>query len=166
MVFCSVNPVVVFGPVENDDLSTSVQVLKRLVDGGMPLIPHFGIGVVDVRDVARIHRFALEAPDDRVRGERFAASNGFMWVEEMAKILRERIPDRARKVPTRRMPGFVMTMLAAFMPEMRQVKRNVGRVREVSGQHACEVFGFDYIPAADSIVDTVTSLFDKRIVEV
>ncbi|MGE0314088.1 MAG: NAD-dependent epimerase/dehydratase family protein [Lautropia sp.] len=165
MVFCSVNPVVVFGPVENDDLSTSVEVLKRLVDGGMPLIPHFGIGVVDVRDVARIHRFALEAPDEMVRGERFAASNGFMWVEEMATILRERIPDRARKVPARRMPGFMVAILAAFMPEMRQVKRSVGRVREVSGRHACEVFGFEYIPAADTLVDTVASLFDKGIVK-
>ena len=166
MAFCSVNPVAVFGPVANEDLSTSVEVLKRLVDGGMPMVPNVGIGVVDVRDVAKIHVLALEAPEDKVRGERFAASCRFMWVSEMAEILRERLPEaRAKKIPKRRMPGFMVSILAMFMPEMRQVKRNAGKRRDVSGAHVAEALGFTYIPADQTIVDTVDSLFDQGVVK-
>ena len=43
MIFCSVNPVAVFGPVENDDLSTSVEMVKQLIDGTIPTLPNMGI---------------------------------------------------------------------------------------------------------------------------
>src|SRR5204863_8107887 len=36
MVFCSVNPVAVFGPVTSDDLSTSVEIIKRMIEGAVP----------------------------------------------------------------------------------------------------------------------------------
>jgi len=47
-----VNPVGIFGPVLNEDLSTSIEIIKRMLEGSLPGAPRLYFGVVDVRDVA------------------------------------------------------------------------------------------------------------------
>jgi len=166
LVFCSVNPVAVFGPVYDNDLSTSVELVKKVVDGSIPLAPNMGICVTDVRDVAKAHVLAIEAPAEDVRGERFPTSQKFMWIREMADAVRERVPEYAAKVPTRPMPDWMVKFLALFMPEMRQIKGELGNVRDVSGRHTEEVLGFTFIPAEQTLEDTVRSLVEHGIVKV
>ncbi|MEO1045000.1 MAG: NAD-dependent epimerase/dehydratase family protein [Pseudomonadota bacterium] len=165
MLFCSVNPVAVLGPVENDDLSTSIEMVKKLMDGSIPLIPNMGIGVVDVRDVAKAHVLALEAAAEKVRGERFPASQSFLWMADMAETLRRRVPEYAKKVPSGNMPDFLVKLLALFMEEMKQVKGELGNLRDVDGTHTTRTLGFDYIPAEQSIEDTARSLVAHGIIK-
>lgn len=166
MVFCSVNPVAVFGPVVNDDLSTSIEMVKQMCDGSIPAIPNMGISVCDVRDVAEAHVRAIEAPADKVRGERFPTATRFMWMTEMGDAIRTRAPEFAAKVPTRKMPDWVVKLLAMFVPTMKQVKSELGNVREVSGTHTEEVLGFKFIDPEQSLEDTLRSLVDHGIVKV
>lgn len=165
MAFCSVNPVAVFGPVYDDDMSTSVELVKKIIDGSIPLIPDMGICVTDVRDVAEAHVRAIEAPAEKVRGERFPTSEKFMWIREMADVVRARVPEHAGKVPGRPMPDWLVRVLALFMDEMKQIKGELGNVRDVSGKHTEEVLGFTYIPAEQTLEDTVRSLVEKGIVK-
>ncbi|MXP43842.1 NAD-dependent epimerase/dehydratase family protein [Allopontixanthobacter sediminis] len=166
MVFCSVNPVAVLGPVHDDDLSTSIEFVRKALDGSMPMIPNVGVGIVDVRDVAALHVLALEAPDHLVRGERFAASGPFVWLADIARTLRENLtPLHARKVPTRRMPDFLVPVLALFMPEMRQLRTEMGRVREIDASNAMKTLGWTMIDSEKTILDTARSLIDQRIVK-
>ena len=166
MIFCSINPVAVFGPVYDHDLSTSVEMVKKIMDGSIPMAPNMGICVTDVRDVAEAHVRAIEAPADKVRGERFPTSQKFMWIEEMAETVRQRAPEFSAKVPTRRMPDFLVKILALFMPEMKQIKGELGNVRDVSGKHTEDVLGYRFIPAEQTIEDTVRSLAAHGIVKV
>jgi len=165
MIFCSVNPVAVFGPVYDDDMSTSVEIVKKLVDGSIPLIPNMGISVTDVRDVAEAHVRAIEAPADKVRGERFPTSEKFLWIREMADVVRTRAPEHAGKVPRKPMPNWLVRLLALFMDEMKQIKGELGNIREVSGKHTEEVLGFSFIPAEQTLEDTVRSLVARGIVK-
>ncbi|TNE29734.1 MAG: NAD-dependent epimerase/dehydratase family protein [Alphaproteobacteria bacterium] len=166
MVFCSVNPVAVFGPVYNDDLSTSIEMVKRIINGSIPLIPNMGICVTDVRDVAKAHILAIEAPADSVRDERFPTSVKFMWIGEMAECIRQRAPELSGKVPKRRMPDWLAHTLALFMPEMKQITGELGNVRDVSGKHTEEVLGFTFIPAEETLEVTARSLVERGIVKV
>lgn len=166
MVFCSVNPVAVFGPVENDDLSTSTEMIKQMCDGSIPALPHMGISVTDVRDVVRAHVLALEAPDEKVRGERFPTATKFMWMREMGEVLRRRAPELTGKVPTRAMPDWVVKLLAPFVPAMKQVRSELGNVREVSGRHTEEALGFTFIDPEQTLEDTLRSLVARGIVKV
>lgn len=166
MVFASVNPVAVLGPVVNDDLSTSIELVRKMMTGEIPALPEVGFGIIDVRDVARAHLLALDLPADTVRGERLPVQERFMWMAEIAAVLRTRTPDLARKVPTRKLPGIFVSLLAPLMPEMKQVKSELGRTRDVSGDHARAVLGMDFIPAADSIAATARSLVEQGIVQV
>ena len=69
-----VNPVGVFGPVLGPDFSTSIELVKRLLDGAMPGLPRVAYGIVDVRDVADLHLRAMSDP--AAAGERFLAVAG------------------------------------------------------------------------------------------
>ncbi|MEQ8412193.1 MAG: NAD-dependent epimerase/dehydratase family protein [Erythrobacter sp.] len=164
MAFCSINPVAVLGPVYDDDLSTSIELVRKLLTGEIPALPDAGFGIVDVRDVALAHVRALDAPAEAVRDGRFAVSDRFLWMRDIAAVLRERVPDLSAKVPTRRLPSTIVKLLAPFMADIRQVKTELGRHRDVSGAHAREVLGIDYISAADSIEATARSLVEKGIV--
>lgn len=166
MAFCSVNPVAVLGPVVNDDLSTSIELVRKMMTGEIPALPEVGFGIIDVRDVARAHLLALDAPAERVRGERFPVQERFMWMAEIAAVLRARTPELARKVPTRKLPGIFVTLLAPLMAEMKQVKAEIGRTRDVSGEHTRTVLGIDFIPAEESIEATARSLAEHGIVRV
>jgi nucleoside-diphosphate-sugar epimerase len=165
MVFCSINPVAVFGPVYDADVSTSIEIVKKVIDGSIPLIPNMGICVTDVRDVAEAHVRALEAPADKVRGERFPTSEKFMWIREMADTVRARVPEHAGKVPSRPMPDWLVRFLGLFMDEMKQIKGEIGNIRDVSGKHTEAVLGFTFIPAEQTIEDTVRSLVEKGLVK-
>lgn len=160
----TVNPSLVLGPVLAPDFSTSVEVVKRLMAGTMPGLPPIGFGVVDVRDVADLHVRALTAPG--IAGERFIASGPFMSVADVAQILRDRMGTEAAKVPTRRLPGWLVRVIAWFDPMVRQVAGEIGRTRATPATHARDVLGWIPRPAADTIADTARSLIDRGIVKV
>ncbi|MEZ5682988.1 MAG: NAD-dependent epimerase/dehydratase family protein [Novosphingobium sp.] len=60
MEFCTVNPVLVLGPLQSADFSTSLEAIKKMLEGSLPGLPRFGFGVVDVRDVADMHLRCLD----------------------------------------------------------------------------------------------------------
>ncbi len=47
-----VNPVGIFGPTLGQDYSSSIGLIKSLLDGAMPATPRMSFSAVDVRDVA------------------------------------------------------------------------------------------------------------------
>lgn len=156
--FVTVNPGLVVGPLLGTDFSPSLEVVKRVLEGAYPALPDLGLNLVDVRDVADLHVRALSAPD--ISGERFmaVAPHGFLRLMEIAAILRDRLPGHARKVPTRRMPNWLMRIVALFDPAIRQLIGELGKVRHAEPTHAMKVLGWRPRPAADSVVDTAESL--------
>ena len=164
MEFCTVNPAAVLGPVWSDDLSASIQVVKKLLEGALPGCPDLGWGLVDVRDVADLHVRALRAPN--MAGERFIASGPFLKMIDVARILKERLGPEAKKVPTRRLPDFIVRLSALWDPVVRQVLGELGKVRDADASHAKAVLGWTARPPEASIVDTARTLIDLGIVKV
>ena len=107
----AVNPGAIIGPLLSDDPSYSLQAIDRML-GGMPGVPKLGFSFVDVRDVADLHRLAMTAPE--AGGERFIAVERFLWMAEVGAVLRERLGERARKVPTRTVPNFLVRGMSLF----------------------------------------------------
>jgi dihydroflavonol-4-reductase len=166
IAFCSVNPVAVLGPVANDDLSASIEFVRRFLTGEIPAIPRIGFTVVDVRDVASLHVLALEAAPDKIRGERFACAAEFMWMEDMARVLREHMGADARKVPSRLMPTPILKLMALFSRDIRQIAGEVGKRKVVSGQHAKDLLGWTTLPVEQTVLDTARSLIAQGVVTV
>ena len=151
----TVNPGAIIGPVLNDDHSFSLQSVQRLLDG-MPAMPRLGFTFVDVRDVADLHIRALTDPAGG--GERFLATDEFLWVSDVAAILRERLGERASKVPTRVAPNFLVRAMSLFDGSLRSIVGDLGKTAYYSNAKARERLGWQPRPVADSIADTGESL--------
>jgi len=92
-----INPVGVFGPALGKDYSTSIGLIKHILDGAMTETPAFTFGVVDVRDVADIHLLAMVHPE--AKGERFlAAADGVMSMYDVAQLIKTERKDLAPKI--------------------------------------------------------------------
>lgn len=162
--FVSVNPGMVLGPVASSDFSASVELVKQLLDGSMPMAPDLGFPIVDVRDIADLHLRALETPG--LAGERFLGAGPFLKALEVAAILRERLGTRARKAPTRAMPDWLVSALALVNAEVRGIRGELGKVRNIDSSHARERLGWTMRPVADTIADTGESLIEHGVVKV
>jgi nucleoside-diphosphate-sugar epimerase len=162
--YVSVNPGLVLGPLLGSDFSPSLEAVKRVLEGAYPALPDLGFNLVDVRDVADLHIRALTAPD--MSGERFmaVAPNGFTRLTEIAAVLRDRLPGQSRKVPTRRMPNWIMRIVALFDPVVRQMIGELGKTRRAEPTHAMQKLGWAPRPVADSIVDTAKSMIALGVV--
>jgi nucleoside-diphosphate-sugar epimerase len=150
-----VNPGAIIGPVLNDDHSYSIQAIQRLLEG-MPAAPKLGFSFVDVRDVADLHIRAMTA--DAAGGERFIATDEFLWFGEVAAVLRERLGKAARKAPTRVAPNIVIRAMALFDGGIRSVVGDLGQRSWFTSDKARSRLGWTTRPVADSIEDTGRSL--------
>jgi nucleoside-diphosphate-sugar epimerase len=152
-----VNPTGVFGPVLGRDFSTSIELVKRLLEGSIPGLPQVSYGIVDVRDVADLHRRAMAEPAGA--GERFLAVAGrFMSVPEIAAVLRERMGDDAKKVPTRVLPNWVVRLVSRFDSSVKQIVPELGKAREASNAKAKSLLGWAPRPNEEAIVASGESL--------
>jgi dihydroflavonol-4-reductase len=154
-------PGAVFGPILSADNLGSVQVIGRLISGGMPAIPRLGFEVVDVRDLADVHIRAMLAPE--AAGERFIAVGDFVWMSEAAEILRSELPAAAAKVPTRNLPDPLFRLAAVFDRSLRSVLPALGRKHRHSPAKAERLLKFRPRPAAETIVSTAESLLAQGV---
>ena len=165
MEFVSVNPAMVLGPVDDPDFSPSVEAIRQLLDGSMPMAPDLGFAIVDTRDVADLHVRCLEEPG--LAGERFLAAGRFMKLIEVGEILRSGLPEgHARKVPTKVMPGWMVTVLSWFNAGLRSIKSEIGKSRHVDASHAQERLGWKTRDERSSILDCARSLIAQGVVKV
>jgi dihydroflavonol-4-reductase len=81
----AINPSFVFGPALEPDYGSSLEILYKLLKGKYPMMPKLGFEIVDVRDVAVLHRLAYEIP--QALGRRFLCSSGLIKDENRSGIL-------------------------------------------------------------------------------
>jgi nucleoside-diphosphate-sugar epimerase len=152
----TIQPGAIVGPVLGADRSYSLEAIARLLEGRMPGLPRLGFAFVDVRDVAALHVLAMTAP--QAGGQRLIAAGEFLWFSDVARILRERLGDDARKVPTRNVPNFVVRAMAMVDPGVRSVASELGHEARYSAENARQRTGWRPRPVEETIVDCARSL--------
>lgn len=158
----TVNPGAVLGPVLGHDFSASLEIVRKLLEGAVPGCPRMGWPLVDVRDVADLQLRAMTHP--RAPGERFLAAGEFLWMADIARVLRQRLPEAARKVPTRELPNWLVRLAALFDPVVASRLFELGKLRRASADKARAWLGWQPRPIEDSIVDCAESLIRHGIV--
>jgi dihydroflavonol-4-reductase len=151
----------IVGPALGDDRSYSLQAVERMLSGRMPGVPRLGFSFIDVRDVAALHVSAMTAP--AAAGQRLIAAGSFLWLSEVAAILRDRLGADADKVPRRGVPNFVVRALALFDPELRSVVGDLGQKTTFSLENAERRVGWSPRPVEETIVDCARSLLGHRV---
>jgi nucleoside-diphosphate-sugar epimerase len=149
--------VAVFGPVLGSDYATSILLVQRLMDGALPGLPRMCFGVVDVRDVADLHLRAMTNP--AAKGERFIAVAGdFMWIVEIAQVLKARLGDAAKRVPTRQLPNWMVRLASVRDSAVKQIIPELGKWKNATSEKARTMLGWSPRSREDSVVATAESM--------
>jgi len=159
----TINPVGVLGPVLGADYSSSIQLVKRLLDGSMPGCPRISFGVVDVRDVADLHLRAMVSP--AANGERFLAVAGkSVSLPDMAYLLRKSISSKSSKIPSLVLPDWLVKIYSLFDTEVAQIVIELGKAKEASNEKAKRLLGWSPRSNEESILATAKSLLKLGLV--
>jgi nucleoside-diphosphate-sugar epimerase len=130
--------------------------VERLLSGRVPGLPRLGFSIVDVRDVADLHIRAMTAPE--ASGQRFIAAANFAWMVDLAALLRARLGDAANKVPTRKVPDFVVRLAGLFDKNLASVVPRLGQKREFTSAKAQTMLGWRPRSVEDTVLDCARSL--------
>lgn len=158
----TMNPGLVLGPVQHAHRTTSMEVIRKLLSREMPAVPHIGFSVVDVRDVAIAHRLAMETSE--AAGNRYILAGEHLWMGDMAAVLAAEFVPRGYQVPTRRLPYWLMWMIARFDKAIGLALSLVGQQQLVTAGKAVAELGWGTRPAPQSITDSAESLLHYGVV--
>ncbi len=160
--YSSVNPGFVLGPALDRDIGTSAEIIQMFLRGKYPGAPRMAIPVVDVRDVARMQRLAIET--DAPSGGRYLGVADCQWLIEVSRAIRERLGSAARKAPTWELPDWAVKLVAVFDRTVRQAVPELGRELRVDNSLTRRTLGIEFIPAPEAAAAMAHSLVDLRLV--
>lgn len=157
-----VNPGFVLGPLLDSDVQTSSELVKRLLRRELPGCPQLGFAVVDVRDVAMMHRLAMETP--AAAGMRFICAGEHYWVQDIARTLAEEFGPHGYRVPTRMLPYWLLWVVGRVDPTVRMTLPYIGRRELVSHERAHNILGWSPRPLRETLADMGHSLIEHGVV--
>ena len=152
-------PGLILGPPLSLDMSTSLSVVTRMLDGKMAGAPRLSFAIVDVRDAADLHLLAMTSP--QAAGQRYIAGGPSLWFAEIAKVLRDRLGADAAKVPAKEIPNLMVRIAALFDPGLRSIVGDLGVQNQFSIDKARKL-GWKPRPVEDCIADTARALLALR----
>ena len=160
--FSTINPGFVLGPVLDADIGTSAEVIRMFLRGKYPGTPRLWFSVVDVRDVARMHRLALESPE--ASGGRYLAVSDAIRFLEIARPIREQLGAAARKVPRRELPNLLVRLIALVDRPVRTILPDLGLAFAVDNSRTRRSLGIEFIPVGQSAPAMAASLIELGLV--
>jgi nucleoside-diphosphate-sugar epimerase len=127
-----------------------------MLAGKPPRLLNLGLSIVDVRDLASAHVAALTAP--QAPGERFLCTGHFLWMVDIARILRDGLGADGARVPNKALPDYLVYLLSLFMPQLRMFRHDIGQRRHADNSKARAILGFDTRQPSETPIDCARSL--------
>ncbi len=150
-----INPGFIMGPplgTPGDGQSESM--IKAMIAGKMPMIPDVAMGMIDVRDVARLHVAALSA--SAAPGKRFiAASEQPVELSYLASVLRA---AGYTKVPSRKAPNFAVRVMSLFDREAKGTLPQLGKRVAYDNHETYDVLKWQPTPLETTFVEMAASV--------
>jgi dihydroflavonol-4-reductase len=86
-------------------------------------------------------------------------------MSDIARVLQERVPQIAKRVPRRDLPNWLVRISAIFDPVVKDRLFELGKLRPVSSAKAHSELGWNPRSNDDAIAATAESLMSERIVK-
>ena len=156
-----INPMGIFGPALNADLSSGFGLLKQVMNGSMKAIPNISLGIVDVRDVADLHLRAMVSA--AAKGQRYLAlAGGTLSLLQIAKLLKRELSGDTKNTSTKVMPDWLVRIAALFNKKAKAIVPLLGIYRNASNQKAKNQLGWQPRSNEDAILATAKSLLKYK----
>lgn len=154
--YASVNPGLVLGPLLDREIGSSAQLIADCLRGKYPGCPKLSFPVVDVRDVAKVHRLALETSEPS--GGRYLAISEAVWFKDIMLPIRARLGARAGKLPTKVLPNWAVKFVALFDPSVRPILPDLGHELRIDNSATRKALGIDFLAVTESAPAMAESL--------
>ncbi|MEY4065953.1 MAG: hypothetical protein RIR26_2161 [Pseudomonadota bacterium] len=150
-----INPGGVFGPPISGAVDgQNVKMLTDMIKGKLPLIPDVAMGMIDVRDVARLHVKAMTSR--AAAGKRFiAASAEPVSMETVAQVLKE---AGYSKVPTRRAPSALLKFMSLFDRQAKGMIPFLGQRASFDNRSTFELLDWQPTPIENSLREMAAAI--------
>jgi len=101
------------------------------------------------------------------KGERFLAVAGdFMWLTEIARVLKDRMGDRARRVTARQLPDWLVRLARFKDPAVKQIIPELGKWKNATSEKAQRILSWTPRSREESVVATAESLVKLGLVKI
>jgi dihydroflavonol-4-reductase len=150
-----VNPGAVFGPSLGAQVDgQSVALVTDMIRGKMPMIPDVAMGMVDVRDVARLHVAAMTTA--AAAGQRFIAATAEpVTMTYFAAVLRD---AGYSKVPSRKAPNVAVKLMSLFDRQARGMVPSLGKKAVFDNHATFEMLDWQPTPMETSIREMAAAI--------
>jgi dihydroflavonol-4-reductase len=157
-----VNPPFVYGPPLDGHYFTSSELLRTLICREMPGVARVKIPIVDVRDLAAALSAAMTVPE--AAGERFPCCGGILWMQEIARILREHYGKNGYRPPTWQIPDLAIRLGGLFDRRIRLTVPALGWDFGISSERIQNLLGWQPRPLEETILDMAEGLIEHGFV--
>jgi dihydroflavonol-4-reductase len=150
-----INPGAVFGPSLGAEIDgQSVNMMTKMIKGKIPMIPDMAMGMVDVRDVAKLHVAAMTAKG--AAGKRFIACTAEpVEMATVAQVLRD---AGYKKAPSMKAPTFLLKIMSKLDPEAKGMLPFIGKKASFDNSDTFNVLNWKPTPMADSFREMAASI--------
>lgn len=97
-------------------------------------------------------------------GERFIAAGPFCWRADIARVLKSRLLDRTRRIPSHALSDWLVRAASLFDSTVRRRLFELGKMRSVSSEKARLVLGWSPRSNDEVIMATAESLVAHEVV--
>ncbi|RUS77592.1 hypothetical protein EGW08_014650, partial [Elysia chlorotica] len=153
-----VNPNFVVGPILHGATGSSFELIHKLLTRKMPRVPHFSIGLCDVRDVALAHLRCMTLPG--AAGNRHIISHSAIWMIDMADILTAEFASQGYNPPTGTAPNCIMWLAGCFDRSLALRYRCLTRPLLFDNSRMKTVLKIEPTPPEKSLVDMAYSMIE------
>jgi dihydroflavonol-4-reductase len=144
----TINPGLVVGTPTDGNYGTSLELIAQFMNGKFPMVPNFGLPIVDIADVSAAHVNALSKPGSI--GKRFILADSYMMAPEMIDVLRSKYADR--KLPKRRAPKFVVKLMSLFDAQAKTLLPIIDLNLSLDNTATTDVLDVTFTPTADALL--------------
>ncbi len=154
----------VFGPVIGEaSIGGGTGLIRRLMAGEYRDLPRIGFEGIDVRDLADLYMRVLG--NDLSIGNRYVATAGFLWLEDVAQLLSTEFQEHAGRICRRTAPDIVLRLRAMFDGSASRALPDLGHYAPCSPARAWQDLGWRPRSATDAVRSTAQSLIAAGLVE-
>ncbi len=157
-----INPGAVLGPLLGSHYSTSGEIVRKMMTREIPGTARLGFAMVDVRDVASAHLKAMTVPE--AAGKRFCCAIEHAWFGDVAEILDRHFGPKGYKIPTRKLPNFMVRLVALFDPTVRTVVGDLGKNWSMDNRQIKEMLDWQPHTFEEMVVDMAQTMIEQGVV--
>ncbi len=158
-----VNPGYIQGPLLSKvSGSGSASVAIMLLRHKIPVIPNFGFGIIDIRDVAAGEIAAMFTPS--AAGKRFILVGGSILFKDFALLVKNEFRGQGYSIPTGTVPKFLFWGMKFFDSAVKSTYSGINKTLTWSNERMKNELGVTPRSIEKSILDTCYSVIEFGLV--